>query len=134
VTGAERGRVKTISRPEVGARFSGSELVELLRDARASALAGRPAETLDALRGKVARKRAIRYLDVIGGPEILTLAQAAFILCRSKAYVRQLIIAGRLAGEFVPAELSGEAQGHWRIAALDVSNFAHRSVSSCSLC
>ena len=126
--------MSAIPKPESGSRFSGSEVLELVREAARDGRAGLPPDNLEELRAHVARRRARRHLDDDDGSAWLTMTQTAFILCRSKAYVRGLIKEGRLSGDFVQKEDAASGYAHWRIPALEVRNLACRRPGVCDLC
>lgn len=110
-------------RPEAGSRFDGPELMWLLRQLRREFRRGAPVPSLAELRARIAERRTTRYLD---GTELrfLSMRQAAFILCRSKAYVRGLILRGQLSADYTPADESASGWAYWQISVDEVRAMA----------
>lgn len=110
-----------VPRPEPGPRFSGSELRRYIAQAVRRAKDGLPPIKFPEIRDDVAAWRSKRYL---AGDRLrfLRMGQVSFLLCRSKAFVRQLILNGDLSADFIPA--SETSCGHWLIPAAEVRQLA----------
>ena len=124
-----------IPRPEAGPRASLPEILWIVR-MLARDPERRPAlMTMLGIRTEVAARRARRHLDD-GEIKFLTMAQTAFVLCRSKHFVRGLLRDGTLSGTFTPREISSTGYGFWRIPAAEVRELAEEreTASVCDLC
>jgi len=113
------------SRPDPGPRFSWGELFFELRAAKELGRLRKPLSSMNEIRERIASRRSSRWL-ANADDQFLTLGQAAFVLVRSRGFVRRLIRDGVILGRLVSVEESPTGIARWLIPVAEIRAIAER--------